>query len=244
MTISIRHFTIPILLMILLMAPLPRAIARLGEYSSLAVRLVGFVYVLLSLLAVMTVIRAYPYYFPFLNSLSFGHPAYAMINDSNLDWNQALPEVHSYVEQHGLTDVLVDEYGFNDPAVYVPQARLWNCQQPLPSDAGHSAFVSADMIEDAHNCVWLLKFPHEALAGGSMYAFRLPEVLPAVGAPGGPPPESDFHTFGIPMPGYSDARLIFLNCIRDPNQLQPTMDNMMAQFAAEQARRAAQRHKH
>jgi hypothetical protein len=126
----------------------------------------------------------------------------------------------------------------------VSQARLWNCQQPLPSDAGHSAFVSADMIEDAHNCVWLLKFPHEALAGGSMYAFRLPEVLPAVGAPGGPPPESDFHTFGIPMPGYSDARLIFLNCIRDPNQLQPTMDNMMAQFAAEQARRAAQRHKH
>jgi hypothetical protein len=200
--------------------------------------------VLLSLFSLLTVIRAYPYYFPFLNSLSFGHPAYAMINDSNLDWNQSLPEVNSFVRQHGLTDVLVDEYGFNDPAVYVPQARFWNCQQPLPSDAGHWAFVSADMIEDAHNCVWLLNFPHEELASGSMYAFRLPDVFPAVGAPGGPPSESEFHTFGAPMPGYSDARLIFLNCIRDPNQLQPTMDKLTAQFAAARAKRATHRDNH
>jgi hypothetical protein len=63
------------------------------------------------------------------------------------------------------------------------------------------------------------------------------------GTPDGPPPESDLHSFGIPMPGNPDARLIFLNCIRHPNQLQPTMDNMMAQFAAEQAKRAAQHHK-
>jgi Dolichyl-phosphate-mannose-protein mannosyltransferase len=243
MTISIRHFTIPILLMILLMAPLPRAIARLGENGWRAARPVTVTYVLLALFSLLTVIRAYPYYFPFLNSLSFGQPAYAMINDSNLDWNQALPEVNSFVEHHGLTDVLVDEYGFNDPAVYVPQARLWNCQQPLPSDAGHWAFVSADMIEDAHNCVWLLNLPHQALAGGSMYALRLPEALPAVGAPGGPPPASDLHSFGMPMPGYSDARLIFLNCIRDPHQLQSTMDNIQAQFEAERARRAAQRGK-
>ncbi len=244
MTISIRHFTIPILLMILLLAPLPRAIARMGEHLRLVARSVTLAFVLLSLFSLLTVIRAYPYYFPFLNSLSFGHPAYAMINDSNLDWNQSLPEVNSFVRQHGLTDVLVDEYGFNDPAVYVPQARFWNCQQPLPSDAGHWAFVSADMIEDAHNCVWLLNFPHEELASGSMYAFRLPDVFPAVGAPGGPPSESEFHTFGAPMPGYSDARLIFLNCIRDPNQLQPTMDKLTAQFAAARAKRATHRDNH
>jgi hypothetical protein len=44
----------------------------------------------------------------------------------------------------------------------------------------------------------------------------------------------------VPMPGYSDARLIFLNCIRDSKQLQPTMDKMLAQYEAEQAKRAAQ----
>jgi len=244
LTISIRHFSIPILLMILLLAPVPAAIAGLGENGWRAARPVGAVYVLLSLFSLFAVIRAYPNYFPFLNSLSFGRPGYAMVDDSNLDWNHALPEVNNYVQQHGLTDVLVDEYGFNDPAVYVPQARLWNCQQPLPSDAGHWAFVSGDMLEDAHNCFWLLKMPHEALAGGSMYVFRLPEPLPGVGTPDGPPPESEFHSFGMPMPGNLDARLIFLKCIRDPNQLQPTMDNMVALFAAEQAKRDAQRAKH
>ena len=246
MTISIRHFTIPILLLILLLAPLPRAIARLGEDGWRAARPVALAYVLLALFSLLTVIRAYPYYFPFLNSLSFGHPAYTLVNDSNLDWNQALPEVNTYVVQGGLSDVLVDEYGFNDPTVYVPKARFWNCQQPQPSDAGHWAVVSAGMIEDAHNCVWLLHFPHEVLAGGSMYVFRLPEVIPAAGTPGGPPAETEFHTglFGMPTPGYYDARLIFLNCIRDSKQLQPTMDNMIAQYQAAQAKRAAQRGHH
>jgi 4-amino-4-deoxy-L-arabinose transferase-like glycosyltransferase len=244
MTISIRHFSIPILLMILLLAPLPQAINRLHASGWRPARAVAVAYLFLALASVVTVIRAYPYYFPFLNSFSFGRPGYALVNDSNLDWNQALPQVKSYVEQHGLNGVFVDEYGFNDPTVYVPGARLWNCQEARTSDAGHWAFVSADMIEDAHNCFWLLKFPHEPLAGGSMYIFRLPEVLPAVGTPDGPPVESEFHTFGMPTPGYADARWLFLNCIRDPKQLQPTMNNLTAQFAAERARRAAERGKH
>jgi hypothetical protein len=130
--------------------------------------------------------------------------------------------------------VLLDEYGFTDPVVYVPQAQFWNCQLPSPSDGGHWAVVSAGMIEDAHNCLWLMNFPHQPIAGGSMYAFQLPAVLPQVGDPKGPPAEADLHSFGVPMPGTKDARLIFLNCVRDPNQLQPTMDNMMAQYRAAQ----------
>ncbi len=244
MTISIRHFSIPILLMILLLAPVPLAISRLRESGWRVARVMAVAYVLLSIFSVLTVIRAYPYYFPFFNSFSFGRPGYALATDSNLDWNQALPEVNEYVEQHDLHEVLVDEYGFNDPTVYVPRARFWNCQEPQPSDGGHWAVVSADMIEDAHNCVWLLRFSHQALAGGGMYVFQLPDVLPAVGTPGGPPKPSEFHVFGVPMPGYSDPRVIFLNCIRDPNQLQPTMDKMTAEFAAERARRAAQSGKH
>jgi hypothetical protein len=31
-----------------------------------------------------------------------------------------------------LPQVLIDEYGFTDPAAYVPQALLWNCQSPSP----------------------------------------------------------------------------------------------------------------
>jgi len=190
----------------------------------------------------VTMIRAYPFFFPFLNSLSFGRPGYAMVNDSNLDWDQSLPEVADFVEKRGVQHVLLDEYGLIEPSVYVRQAEFWNCQLPRTADAGQWAIVSANMIEDGHNCLWLLNFPHTSLAGGSMYAFRLPSVIPQIGDLGGPPPPEAQRNFGgFPGP---DSRLIFLNCVRDPNQLQPTMDHMRAQYEAETAKRRAQGQKH
>jgi hypothetical protein len=76
MTISIRHFTIPILLMIFLLAPVPHIIDRLRVSGWRAARVASAAYVVLSIISVVTVIRPYPYYFPFLNSLSFGRPGY------------------------------------------------------------------------------------------------------------------------------------------------------------------------
>jgi hypothetical protein len=159
-----------------------------------------------------------------------------LVSDSNLDWNQALPEVEDFVQQHGLKRVLVDEYGFSDPRVYVPEAQFWNCQQPAPEDGGQWAVVSANMIEDSHNCLWLLRFPHESLAGGNMYAFQLPTVVPPAGTLGGPPLPEEYHKLaGMPFPG--DGRLLWLNCIRDPQQLQPTMDRIQAMMQAEMEKR-------
>ena len=230
MTISIRHFTIPLMLLILFMAPAPRALALLRQNGWPAARFAMAAYFVLALASVVTIVRAYPYFFPFLNSLSFGHPAYALVSDSNLDWNQSLPEVHRFAEQRGLSRILIDEYGYNDPNVYVPQAQFWDCQLPSPSDAGQWAVVSADMIEDSHNCLWLMNFPHITLAGGSMYAFQLPPVLPEAGEPSGPPPASARRNFGGFNMGEKDPRLIFLDCVRDPNLLQPTLDGLMAAY--------------
>jgi len=86
------------------------------------------------------------------------------------------------------------------------------------------------MIEDGHNCLWLMNFPHTALAGGSMYALQLPSVIPPVGDPTGPPPPTARRNFGgFPGP---DSRVIFLSCLRDPTKLQPTMDEMIAKYRA------------
>ena len=235
-TISIRHFTIPMALLTLAVAPLPRALAGLRESGFRAARPLGWLTATLAVASLATTARAYPYFMPFLNSLSLGRPGYALVNDSNLDWNQSLPDARRFAERRKLDRVLLDEYGFSDPAVYVPQAELWNCQKPAASDGGRWAVVSAGVILDGHNCGWLTGYPHEVLAGGSMYAFRLPATIPAVGAPGGPPRPEAYRSLGG-MPGEMDTSAIFLRCSRDPDQLKPTYDKMMADFRAQQAKR-------
>ena len=225
--LSIRHFSIAMVLIILLMAPLPRMLVALANSYPRAARLGAAAAVVLASAAIITAIRTYPDYFPFLNSLKFGRPGYELVNDSNLDWNHALPQVEVFVQQHGLKRILLDFYGFSEPQPYVPQAVDWNCQQPDPGDAGQWAVVSANNIADGHNCRWLLKYPIEPLAAGSMYAVELPAFIPAAGSIGGPPLPEDYRSIGGGPPGF-DAKQIFLACIRDPQQLQPTMDRLMA----------------
>lgn len=225
--ISIRHFTIPLVLLILLVAPLPRMVASL-ERSNLQ-RVLAATAVALALSCLLTVARAYPYFFPYINAFSFGHPAYAMVNDSNLDWNQSLPEVKRFADQRGLKRIAVDQYGFNDSTVTVPQSEFWDCQRPTAADEGQWVVVSANMVMDGHNCIWLMQYPHEPLAGGSMYAVHLPEHIPAAGRPDGPPLPSAFREFaGAPF----DMRSFFLDVIRHPDRLPQALLDMQARFGS------------
>jgi 4-amino-4-deoxy-L-arabinose transferase-like glycosyltransferase len=231
LAISIRHFSIPIVLLILLLAPLPRILAHLRESSRLAGRSLAALAALLAASCVVTVVRAYPYYFPYFNPLGLGRPAYFLASDSNVDWNHALPEVQRFVEQHGLQQIKVDSYGMTDPAEIVLQAQLWNCQRPMLADDGQWVAVSANMILDAHNCSWLMQYSHEALAGGSMYAIHLPAPIPAPGAPGGPPLFSAQRDFISTVPGM-DMRFTFVDMARHPEKLPAFAEMMKAQAAA------------
>jgi Dolichyl-phosphate-mannose-protein mannosyltransferase len=225
--ISIRHFSIPLILLILLLAPLPRMIERLRSYAPNAARLVGALVVILTLSCLFTAVRTYPFYFPYLNALSLGRPAYALVNDSNLDWNQSLPEVKIFAEQHDLQSIAMDEYGFADPIDIALQLKIWNCQTPTAADDGQWVAVSANMIMDGHNCIWLMQYEHQTLAGGSMYAVHLPEHIPEAGSPGGPPRPSEFRQFaGAPF----DMRGFFLDIIHNPERLPRAMEEMMARF--------------
>ena len=227
--ISIRHFLIALAVLPLLLAPLPRMLESLQRSNWSGARAGKWVTIGLAAASLATAVWAYPNYFPFLNVLSMGRPGYLLVNDSNLDWNQSLPEVENFVRQRGLDQILLDEYGFSDPTAYVPQAQLWSCQQPSPADGGRWAAVSANNLADGSNCLWLMRYPHQVLAGGSMYAIQLPQTIPAAGTPGGPPLPEDYRYFGgAPF----DIRGIFSKCIRDPQQLQPTMDRMMAGMQA------------
>jgi hypothetical protein len=145
-----------------------------------------------------------------------------------VDWNQSLPEVKRFAEQHGLQKIGLDEYGFSDATVSVPQAQLWNCQSPTGDDEGKWVTLSANMILDGHNCAWLMKYPHEALAGGSLYAVHLPTHIPAAGSADGPPLPSAFREFGgTPF----DIRALLTHVIEHPDDLPRAMEWIQAAFS-------------
>jgi hypothetical protein len=214
--ISIRHFSMPMALMILMLAPLPRMLEELRVRNPLGGRLGLAAMAVLAISCLYTAARSYPYYFPFVNSLSMGRPAYTLVNDSNVDWNQSVPEVKRFAEKHGLEKIGLDEYGFSDASVMAPQAELWDCQKPREEDSGKWVALSANMVLDGHNCGWVMASPHEELAGGSMYAVQLPARIPAVGSAGGPPLPSEYRTFGgAPF----DIRALFRHVNRHPEDL-------------------------
>jgi len=227
--ISIRHFTIPLVLLILLLAPLPRLLGSLRLTAPFTARLLTVLTAALAASSLFVALRAYPYYFPYVNALSLGHPAYALMNDSNVDWNQSLPEVKRFADRHGLQKIDLDEYGFNDATVIVPGSQFWDCQRPSAADDGQWAVVSANMIMDGHNCVWLMQYPHETLAGGSMYAVHLPEHIPPAGSAGGPPLPSTYREFvGAPF----DLRVFFLDLHHHPEKLPHAVEEIQTRFTS------------
>ena len=225
--ISIRHFSVPLILLILLLAPLPRMLSELvGQSRVGAAVAAGFVGALVAG-CLFAALRSYPYYMPYINALSLGRPAYTLVNDSNVDWNQSLPEVRHFAEQNGLSRIDLDEYGFSDPTVWVPQAQLWNCQKPSHEEAGKWVVLSANLILDGHNCEWLMQYPHQPLAGGSIYAVRLPPQLVPAGSVGGPPLSSGYREVaGAPF----DLRGLFTYANQHPDKLPEIMDWIQAAF--------------
>jgi hypothetical protein len=227
--ISIRHFSTPLVLLILLLTPLPRMLGELRAQSRTTAAMGTAAVAVLAASCLFTAVRAYPYFFPYINALCLGHPAYELVNDSNVDWNQSLPEVKRFADQHGLQRIALDSYGFSDPAMFVPQAQFWNCQTPTPKDEGQWVTLSANFILDGHNCEWLMHYPHESLAGGSMYAVHLPEHIPAAGSAGGPPLPLAFREFGgAPF----DVQGFFMHVMQHPEDLPRALEWMQTAFSS------------
>jgi hypothetical protein len=215
--------------MILLLAPLPALVGR----SRLLRLLTGT----LAAACLVTAVRAFPFYLPYISPLGLGRPAYTLMSSCNVDWNQAIPDVRRFAAAHGLPSVLLDHYGMNDVAPELPQAQLWNCQKPADADAGRWAVVSANMIVDAHNCLWLTAYPHQPLAGGSMWAFRLPLEVPDAGRPGGPPLPEDQRGF-LGSPPDKDPRGEVLELYRHPEKMPAAIAKARAELDREIKKRA------
>jgi len=225
--ISVRHFLLAMALIILLLAPLPRILHSLrARYPRAALAGIVFTTVLV-ISSFVSVFRAYPYYFPYINSLAMGKPGYLLVNDSNLDWDHAFPQVEEFARQRSLSTVLFDTYGFTGPDAFAPHARAWNCQTPATADAGQWVVVSGNNMADARNCLWLTAYEEVPLAGGSVYAFHLPAVIPAAGQPGGPPLPDQMHYFFSPKGLKVDVRDVFAKAVLQPDELDTTFKYFM-----------------
>jgi hypothetical protein len=220
--ISIRHFMIPIALLILMLAPLPRMFSALPHRSLLQATTI-----VLAVSCVVPILLAYPYFFPFVNSLACGRPVYYLLNDSNVSWNEGLPAVAHFVRQQQLMEIELDWASLSDPALVVPEAQNWDCQAPTDRDAGHWVAVTAVSILENHNCGYLQQYPHRQLAGGAFYAFKLPTPIPPVGTPGGPPVASERRImWGMPF----DLRAWAINVERHPDRLPVEMQALIQKF--------------
>jgi hypothetical protein len=229
MDISIRHFSVPLVLLTMLIAPLPRLIQRFPRRLAWTTALLTAA---LTASCLVTAVRAYPHYLSYVSPFGMKRPLYWLMSDSNVDWNHALPEVNLFAREHRLADVPMDVYGFSDTRAFVPQSRLWDCQAPADSDAGLLVFVSSNMILDSHNCSWIMQYPHRQLAGGAMYAIQLPSAIPPAGSPGGPPPLAARRLFlNAPM----ELRVMFREVTDHPERMQKTMDDMMATWQKAQS---------
>jgi hypothetical protein len=229
MDISIRHFSIPLVLLTLILAPVPRLMAR----STPAVKWTAAVAAgIMAASCLFTAVRVYPYYMPYVSPAGMGRPLYWLVSDSNADWDHALPEVEQFAREHGLENVPLDDYGFVDATIFAPHTSLWDCQAPAVSDGGRWVVISANMILDSHNCEWVLRYPRQPLAGGSMYAVRLPSPIPPAGAPGGPPLPSARRNF-LNMP--IDLRTTARELVNHPERTQRAIDEMTVAWKKQMA---------
>lgn len=230
LNIGFRHFSIPLTLLILLLAPTPALLAAVSRRAPNAGKLLTTAAVVLAGSSLASVALAYPNFLPYTNMLTFGKPPYYLIGDSNLDWNQALPQLAAYADQHRIPELLVDNYGLSDPSADIPNARVWDCQAPSPSDAGRFAAVSANSFLESHNCRWLLPYIQQSIGGGSMYVLKLPSPLPPAGSPGGPPsPEQRRLIFGLLF----DMRTLTINLTHHPEQLPTAFAELEKRFVPE-----------
>jgi len=214
LNIGLRHFSVPLTLLIFMLAPLPRMAADLRTRAPRAARGLTILIAACAAQCLATAAAAYPFYLPYANVFGSAWPKYKLFNDSNLDWDQALPEVERFAERRAIPAIGVDHYGYTNAAATAPRARIWDCEMPTAADGGQWAAVSANLIASVRDCRWLLRYPHETLGGGSMYAVRLPETVPAAGSAGGPPAEGRRSGFLRTAEG-GDARQLFVDFVAD-----------------------------
>lgn len=131
--------------------------------------------------AVLSSVRAYPYFLSYLSEYSYGRSMYETLVDSNTDWGQGLVALRAYMRDHGIDQVALGYFGSALPEGYeiryVPMPSFLELPaQPAPRIAPRFLVVSATLLAGGN---YLRDDPYAALrrvkpvaiVGGSLYVF-------------------------------------------------------------------------
>ncbi len=170
LNIGIRHFSVSILLLLLLASLLAPAVGALaGRWrwvagAAVAAAMAG---------SAVSASRAYPDYISYFNGLIGSRPNYTVAADSNLDWGQGLMVLRKFLDARQARAVRVDMVGQLTQR-YLVGASRFDCSAHSAGVTGWAA-VSADEMDAAPGpgCEWMLAYPHWELGGGSVLVFDL-----------------------------------------------------------------------
>jgi hypothetical protein len=137
-----------------------------------------------------------------------------------------------------MREIELDWASLSDPTLVVPEAQIWDCQVPTDRDAGQWVAVTAVSILENHDCGYLQQYPHQQLAGGAFYVFKLPSPIPSAGTPGGPPLPSERRImWEMPF----DLRAWAVDVERHPERLPAQMQTLMQKFQQQSQQQAGKK---
>lgn len=130
--------------------------------------------------ALVTAVAHYPYYVPYYNMLRMNAPGGWIASNSDIDFGMYMRAGDEFAVAHHVPAVAVvpfssDAYHLND---LLTAADPWQCRQPdLPPERW--LIVSTSQFYDPRHpgqCDYLLSYPHQPMAGGSLEVFDLRRV--------------------------------------------------------------------
>ncbi len=172
LNIGIRHFSVPITIVVILIAllvPLTRSMFQ-GDRE----KLMRAVIMLLAVSCVVTALSAYPHYISYYNWFRLGAPKQEIVADSNLDWGQSLPALRRFTAERQIRNIGVDLMTPLPPDTYLSGASAWECDNPLLPAPEYVA-VSANFLvkNQPVTCFGLMRYEHWPVGDGTIYVFQV-----------------------------------------------------------------------
>lgn len=180
LNVGVRHFSVPIAIGTILCAlvvPLAKVTLPAGFPRVAGAYACGT----LAVSALATAIVAYPHYISYFNFFRFGIPKQDIAVSSNLYWGQSLIDLERFREQHHIFKIYVDGRTSRiKPAIYIPGAEEWHCDEPDPAAPEWVAVAANFLVNQPPTCAGLFRYSHWYVSDQSMVVFHVTDSQYAV----------------------------------------------------------------